>query len=123
MSAIFSVCIILGSYLVLFAVCSGLMHHLNSLERLRAPSFFFYFLRVKNCANSILVTASASSEPIVNLTIQCLLPWESTPMVSMPLLLLHLLQLMFLLFGVFWNPHPVLDTHPRCRLLLTDFDV
>ena len=44
-------------------------------------------------------------------------------MVSLPLLLLLLLQLMDLWFNAFWDPHPVLDTHPRRLSQLTYFDV
>lgn len=81
--------------------------------------------RVKNCANSILVTASASSAPTVNLTIlQWLLQWESMHMVSLRLLLLHPPQLMYLWLNAFWDPHPVLGTCPRRFFFqLTYFDV
>lgn len=34
-------------------------------------------------------------------------------MVSQHQLLLHPLQLMYLWLGAFWDPHLVLDTHPR----------
>jgi hypothetical protein len=78
-----------------------------------------WFFRVKNCANSILVMASASLAPTVNLTIlQWLLQWESMHMVSLRLVLLHLLQLIYLWRDGFWDPHPVLDMHPR-RLFFT----
>ena len=79
-----------------------------------------WFFRVKNCANSILVMASASSAPTVNLTIlQWLLQWESMHMVSLRLVLLYLLQLMYLWRDAFWDPHPVLDIRPR-RLFSLD---